>query len=259
MVDLTTEVLKPELARLSNEIKVATIGKVTTFARGVGRAVVSFLQTYVTSDGVEHQPPPTPQAVVYQPAGDGYALAFDLASGDHGVVIAGDSGWDQSWKGAGLSRPQSGQRHTYGSSAFLPGGRLSNDAPVNPVGAMRLGAADGTATIDMTRARAVPLSAGTVDVSAASEATVTGPVSVTLATSAPLGIKLGSAAAVIPVAKAPSVAAASAAGWSAFITFVQLNGALPPDELMIGAAGAAASAEVTAAPAIASTVAAVSD
>ncbi len=249
MVDLTTEVLKPELARLSNEIKVATIGKVTTFARGVGRAVVSFLQTYVTSDGVEHQPPPTPQAVVYQPAGDGYAVAFDLASGDHGVVLAGDSGWDQSWKGAGLSRPQSGQRHTYGSSAFLPGGRLSNDAPANPVGAMRLGAADGTATIDMTRARAVPLSAGTVDVTAASEATVTGPVSVTLATSAPLGIKLGSAAAVIPVAKAPSVAAASAAGWTAFAATINADPTVsPPLALSLSAAAAAAAAAEVAIP-----------
>ena len=258
MPDLTSDILKPELARLSNEIKVATIGKVTTFARGAGRVVVEFLQRYVTSDGVEHTPTPTPQAVVYQPAGDGYAVAFDVATGDHGVVLAADSGWDQSWKGAEPSRPQSGQRHTYGSCAFLPGGRLAESEPVNPTGSMRLGAADGSACIDLRRARAVPLSLGTVDVKAASEAKVTGPLSVTLETDAPLGIRLGSIAAAIPVAKAPQVAAASAAGWSAFIAFAEANPALPPDELMAGAGAAAAAAEVTAANAIASTVAAVS-
>jgi len=197
--DLGSDILEPALARLSSEIRVATIGRVATYARDTGRAVVSRLIRYVNSAGQEKQWPDAQGVVVVQPRGDGYGLAFDIATQDPGVMLASDGGWGQSWEAGQPSRPKTRDSHTYGSAALFPGGRLATQAPANPIGAMRCGAEDGSACVDLRRTRGPLL--GSVVVSAAGPAA---------------SVKLGSDAAATPVALGPLVKTMDIAAWTAF-------------------------------------------
>lgn len=226
MADFTSDVLRPTERRLLNKLRVATVGTVGTFARATGRAVVNLLMRAVGSDGREFEHNPSPQAVVWLPAGDGYGVAFDVGAGDVGVLLAADSGWDQAWQTGQAAVPQSGQRHTFGSAAFLPGGRTGASAAANALGEMRIGAQDGTASIDFSRVRAAPPSLGAVTVSAA------GPVA---------SVKLGSASATSQVAKATETKAMTAAGWAAFNTYMQADVTVSP-ALKLSFAGATAAA-----------------
>lgn len=178
-VDLDSGILRPAIARAVNELRVATVGRVTSAVRTTGRAAVALLVRYVTSDGQEHQWPDSPSAVVVQPRGDGYAFACDVVTGDPGVLVAADNGWEQVWKTGQAARPPVGVGvHNYGAAAFVSGGRFTNEAPANAKGACRVGAEDGSAAVDFTRARGAAL--GSVVVSAAGPAA---------------SVKLGSAAA----------------------------------------------------------------
>lgn len=230
MPSLDRDIIDPGLARLAAEIKVATVGRVATSVRATGRAAVNLLMRFVRLDGVEETRPPTPASVVVLPRGDGYGVAFDLASGDQGVVIASDDGWDQAWRTGQAARATLGQRHTYGPTAFLPGGRREGESPANALGAMRIGAEDGTASIDLSRVRAAPPSLGTVTVAAAGPAA---------------SVKLGSASAASQVAKAAEVKAMTAAGWAAAIAYVNADPLWSPAQKasLAGAFGAAAAAE----------------
>lgn len=226
MTDLKGDILDPTRLRIFNDLKAVTIGRVGTFARATGRAVINLLMSGVSSDGKIKPRNPSPQAVVYQPAGDGYAVAFDVVSDDPGIVLAADSPWDQAWRTGDRAVPTSGQRHTYGSAAFLPGGRLGGVAAANSKGGMRIGAADGSASVDFSRKRAAPLSLGVVTVRA---------------DSAVAGVKLGSPAAGQGVALGPLVKAASAAGWSAFAAAINADPTVaPPLALSLSAAATAA-------------------
>lgn len=230
MPSLDRDIIDPGLARLAAEIKVATVGRVATSVRATGRAAVNLLMRFVRLDGVEETRPPTPASVVVLPRGDGYGVAFDLASGDQGVVIASDDGWDQAWRTGQAARATLGQRHTYGPTAFLPGGRREGESPANALGAMRIGAEDGTASIDLARARAAPPSLGTVTVAAAGPAA---------------SVKLGSASAASQVAKAIETKQAIVAGWTAFNAAIQADATVaPPLKLSIGAASTAAIAAI---------------
>ena len=230
MTDLKGDILDPTRLRIFNDLKAVTIGRVGTFARATGRAVVDLLMSGVSSDGRIKPRNPSPQAVVCLPAGDGYAVAFDVVADDPGIVLAADSPWDQAWRTGDRAVPTSGQRHTYGSAAFIPGGRLGGVEAANSKGSMRVGAADGSASIDFSRKRAAPVSLGVVTVRA---------------DSAVAGVKLGSPAAGQGVALGPLVKAASATGWSTFITTIEANPAIPETTAdgIIAAATAAAAAE----------------
>jgi hypothetical protein len=209
-VDVGRDLLDPWRQRIFNDIKVATVGRVTTFMRTGARAAVAVLSNYITSDGQERTPPPCPGAVVVQPRGDGYGVAFDVVAGDLGVLVAADMAWQQQWKAGTSAPPDNGLRHTYGGAALLPGGRKENEAPPNAVGSMRIGAEDGSACVDLTRTRGLP---GSVVVSAA------GPVA---------SVKLGSAAAVLALAYNAEAQAAFAAGLNALNAAVQANPLVDP-------------------------------
>ena len=157
MSNLDADIIKPKLDRIANDLRVATIGRVASAVRSTGRAAIDLLMRYVTSDGQARTWPPSPSAVVVMPAGDGYGVAFDVAPGDPGLVVASDNGWDQAWQSGQAVQPTSGVRHNYGSAAFLPGGRLGGSAPANAKGSMLLGAEDGSASVLLTRARGASL------------------------------------------------------------------------------------------------------
>lgn len=164
-IDARRDLLEPLRQRIFNDLKVAGVARVSSFLRSSARAAVDVLHSYVTSDGQGREPPKSPGAVVVQPRGDGYGVAFDLAAGDLGVVVAADSGWQQQWNGGASELPPSGQRHTYGAAALFPGGRREGDPQPNAAGSMRVGAEDGSASVDLTRTRAGVL--GSVVVAAA--------------------------------------------------------------------------------------------
>lgn len=229
-IDARRDLLEPLRQRVFNDLKVAAVGRVSSFLRSSARAAVSVLHSYVTSDGASHTPPPCPGAVVVQPRGDGYGVAFDLAAGDLGVLVAADSGWQQQWKGGASELPPSGQRHTYGSAALFPGGRREGDGQPNAAGSMRVGAEDGSASVDLTRTRGPLLG------------------SVTVATAGPTAsVRLGSAAASQQVAMAPATKAAIIAGWTAWNTTLQADATVSPAlKLSFAAASTAAIAAVTA-------------
>ena len=243
MPDLRDDIIALDIRRAAADLRVLTTGRVKSFARATGRAVVRILERYVTSDGVEREREPSPAAVVWQQAGDGYVVAHDVATDDQGLVIAADAGWDQAWRTGAATRPQSGQRHTLGSAAFLPGGRRNTEAPANAAGTMRIGAADGSASLDLTRTRGGVPGSGTLSVSAS--LTIAGLTVTVSASQAAAGVKLGSAAASSSVALAPLVKAASAAGWSTFISAIESNDTIPANTAtgIVAAASAAAGSE----------------
>lgn len=229
-IDARRDLLDPLRQRIFNDLKVAGVGRVFSFARSAARAAVDVLHSYVTSDGQGRTPPRSPGAVVVQPRGDGYGVAFDLAPGDLGVVVAADSGWEQQWKGGASELPPTGQRHTYGAAALIPGGRREGDSQPNAAGSMRVGAEDGSATLDLTRTRAgVP---GLAVLSAA------------LPTA---GVRLGSSAAALQVALATPTNSAIVAGWTAFNATIQADATVSPAlKISIAAASTAAIVAVNA-------------
>ena len=108
---------------------------------------------------------------------------------------------------------------------------------------MRIGAADGSASLDLTRTRGGVPGSGTLSVSAS--LTIAGLTVTVSASQAAAGVKLGSAAASSSVALAPLVKAASAAGWSTFISAIESNDTIPANTAtgIVAAASAAAGAE----------------
>lgn len=185
MTHLDQDILKPHLARMAAGLRVATVGKVVSFARDTARAVVSRLVGVVDTAGQQRAYPDAPAARVVTPRGDGYGVHFDVGASDVGVLLAADSPWDQSWSTGAPSIPATGARHEYASAAFLPGGRLEIEGPKNAARTMLVGAEDGSASIEFTRTRAVPPTLGAVVVSAAGPAA---------------SVKLGSSAAALTLA-----------------------------------------------------------
>jgi len=226
------DVLDPALARASAALRVATLGSVRAFARGTTTAIVGRLIGAVSAAGQSITLSDSPAARVLLPRGGGYAVAFDLEAGDRGVLLAADSGWDASWVSGAPSIPGSGLRHTYGSAALLPGGRLESEPATHAVGEMRIGAEDASATIDLRRRRGGVL----------------GQVTIT-ATSPLASVKLGGPLAVTPLAKAPDTTLAIVAGWTAFNATIQADATVAvPLKLSIAAATTAAIAAVNAVP-----------
>ena len=214
------------LSRAKAVVRVAVTGTLDDYDAGASTVTAA----PDVSDGV---PPPSVYGVpVLMPGGSLRGLTFGLAPGDRGVLLAADSGWDASWVSGAPSIPGSGLRHTYGSAALLPGGRLESEPATHAVGEMRIGAEDASATIDLRRRRGGVLGQVTI--------TATSPVA---------SVKLGGPLAVTPLAKAPDTTLAIVAGWTAFNAAIQADGTVAvPLKASIAAATTAAIAAVNAVP-----------
>ena len=146
-VDLWDDIMKPFAAKIRRSLRVSVPALVQQFNRATQRVNVNFRAPFRQGANSTQDLPPGQSLPVWMWRAGGYvSMAADLAENDPCVTLVGDQTQDRFWTDGQAEAPQLGDPHNLAYAVAFPGGRFSQNGPINEAGEAWSGAEDGSAT-----------------------------------------------------------------------------------------------------------------
>ena len=147
-VDLWDEVLIPFGQKVAERVRVSIPGVVEMFNRATQRATVVWRSPFRQgATNVQDEPKGVDLPVCFHRAGLYVSMSMDLDPDDPVLSVTGDRTQNRFWTDGQGEASQFADPHNRSYSVVLPGGRYSQDGPINEPGEALSGAEDGSATL----------------------------------------------------------------------------------------------------------------